>query len=125
MSYSYHYLFTNCHILNYKAFAYIIRRVSASVYPQNGYGARGSAASRDGQFVVIQMIYLLFLMIVQGATVAQARAALKLNRDVMEAAEQIFEGYFDTLLDDDDDVQMESVTDKVGGTEKPSVRRRS
>lgn len=54
---------------------------------------------------------------------AQARAALKLNRDVMEAAEQIFEGYFDTLLDDDDDVQMESVTDKTGRTEKPSVRR--
>ena len=36
----------------------------------------------------------------QGATPAQARAALKKYSDVMEAAERIFDGAFDHITDD-------------------------
>jgi hypothetical protein len=36
----------------------------------------------------------------QGATVAQARAALRRCNDVMEAAERIFDGAFDDIPDD-------------------------
>ena len=36
----------------------------------------------------------------QGATVAQARAALKKYKDVMEAAERIFDGAFDDVVDE-------------------------
>ncbi|TFK28765.1 ubiquitin conjugating enzyme family protein [Coprinopsis marcescibilis] len=43
-----------------------------------------------------------------GATLAQAKAALKQYKDVMEAAEAIFEGRFDNAKDDDGDVDMES-----------------
>jgi hypothetical protein len=42
----------------------------------------------------------------QGATLAQAKAALKQYRDVMEAAEAIFEGKFDNVKDEDGDVDM-------------------
>ncbi len=42
----------------------------------------------------------------QGATVAQARAALKQHKDVMQAAERIFDGAFDHVVDDDGDVDM-------------------
>ncbi|KAG6896936.1 hypothetical protein C0992_005201, partial [Termitomyces sp. T32_za158] len=38
----------------------------------------------------------------QGATPAQARAALRQYRDVMQAAEKIFEGAFDGVMDDQD-----------------------
>ena len=38
----------------------------------------------------------------QGATLAQARAALKQCKDVMQAAEQFFEGKFDNIMDDND-----------------------
>ncbi|KAL0949942.1 hypothetical protein HGRIS_009968 [Hohenbuehelia grisea] len=41
-----------------------------------------------------------------GATVAQARAALKQYKDVMQAAERILEGRFDDVPDDDGDVPM-------------------
>ena len=44
----------------------------------------------------------------QGATVAQARAALKQYSDVMQAAERIFDGKFDNVLDEDGDVEMAS-----------------
>ncbi|KAI0065922.1 hypothetical protein BV25DRAFT_1797993 [Artomyces pyxidatus] len=44
-----------------------------------------------------------------GATAAQARAALKRYKDVMQAAERIFEGAFDDLVEDDGDVSMASV----------------
>lgn len=37
----------------------------------------------------------------KGATAAQARAALKKYKDVMRAAERIFEGEFEDLMDDD------------------------
>ncbi|EMD40382.1 hypothetical protein CERSUDRAFT_110990 [Gelatoporia subvermispora B] len=51
-------------------------------------------------------------LVEMGATPAQARAALKQYRDVMQAAEQIFDGKFDHVLDDevdqDGDVQMAS-----------------
>ncbi|KXN90251.1 Baculoviral IAP repeat-containing protein 6, partial [Leucoagaricus sp. SymC.cos] len=43
-----------------------------------------------------------------GATRAQARAALKQYKDVMEAAESIFEGKFDNVNDDDEDVEMDA-----------------
>jgi hypothetical protein len=39
-------------------------------------------------------------MVPQGATAAQARAALERYKDVMEAAEKIFEGRFDHIRDD-------------------------
>jgi hypothetical protein len=39
------------------------------------------------------------LTVYQGATPAQARAALKRHSDVMEAAERIFDGAFDHLTD--------------------------
>lgn len=42
----------------------------------------------------------------QGATVAQARAALKQYKDVMQAAERIFDGSFDNVIDADGDVDM-------------------
>lgn len=39
---------------------------------------------------------------------AQARAALNKYKDVMQAAERIFDGSFDHVLDDDGDVEMAS-----------------
>jgi hypothetical protein len=50
------------------------------------------------------------VLLYKGATVSQARAALKHNKDVMQAAEQIFEGRFDKFLEVDEDVQMDSVS---------------
>ncbi|KAH9833805.1 ubiquitin conjugating enzyme family protein [Rhodofomes roseus] len=47
-------------------------------------------------------------LVEMGATVAQARAALQKHKDVMQAAERIFDGSFDHLLDADGDVTMES-----------------
>ncbi|KAK0468344.1 uncharacterized protein EV420DRAFT_1503974 [Desarmillaria tabescens] len=46
-------------------------------------------------------------LVEMGATHAQARAALRKYKDVMEAAERIFEGNFDDATEDDD-VQMAS-----------------
>ncbi|KAH9927315.1 uncharacterized protein B0H18DRAFT_1004044 [Fomitopsis serialis] len=46
-------------------------------------------------------------LVEMGATVAQARAALQKHKDVMQAAERIFDGSFDHLLDADGDVTME------------------
>lgn len=45
-------------------------------------------------------------LVEMGATRAQARAALKQHHDVMEAAESIFEGKFDNVKDDDEDIEM-------------------
>ncbi|OSX59536.1 hypothetical protein POSPLADRAFT_1067248 [Postia placenta MAD-698-R-SB12] len=42
-------------------------------------------------------------LVEMGATVAQARAALNKYKDVMQAAERIFDGSFDHVLDDDGD----------------------
>ncbi|KAH9854945.1 ubiquitin conjugating enzyme family protein [Lenzites betulinus] len=47
-------------------------------------------------------------LVEMGATVAQARAALKQHKDVMEAAERIFDGSFDHIVDEDGDVPMSS-----------------
>ncbi|KAL1944113.1 hypothetical protein VTO73DRAFT_3298 [Trametes versicolor] len=47
-------------------------------------------------------------LVEMGATIAQARAALKQHRDVMEAAERIFDGSFDHIVDEDGDVPMSS-----------------
>ncbi|KIM46212.1 hypothetical protein M413DRAFT_16929 [Hebeloma cylindrosporum] len=47
-------------------------------------------------------------LVEMGATVSQARAALQQYKDVMQAAEQFFEGKFDHIRDDD--VEMSSVT---------------
>ncbi|OCH94539.1 ubiquitin conjugating enzyme family protein [Obba rivulosa] len=51
-------------------------------------------------------------LVEMGATAAQARAALEQYKDVMQAAEQIFDGKFDHIVDDevdgDGDVQMGS-----------------
>ncbi|KZT70316.1 hypothetical protein DAEQUDRAFT_689428 [Daedalea quercina L-15889] len=47
-------------------------------------------------------------LVEMGATVAQARAALQKHKDVMQAAERIFDGSYDHLLDADGDIRMES-----------------
>ncbi|KAI0371531.1 ubiquitin conjugating enzyme family protein [Pilatotrama ljubarskyi] len=51
-------------------------------------------------------------LVEMGATVAQARAALKQHKDVMEAAERIFDGSFDHIVDEDGDVAM-SCSEKI------------
>lgn len=58
----------------------------------------------------------------QGATRAQARAALQQHKDVMEAAERIFEGKFDHVADDDD-VQM--AAEPSTSTKRPRMAVRS
>jgi hypothetical protein len=60
----------------------------------------------------------------QGASVAQARAALKQHKDVMLAAERFLEGKFDHIQDDDGDVQMEEASTKTSSKKKarPPVR---
>ncbi|KAK7676142.1 hypothetical protein QCA50_020892 [Cerrena zonata] len=45
-------------------------------------------------------------LVEMGASPAQARAALKQYKDVMAAAERIFDGSFDHIKDDDEDVEM-------------------
>ncbi|PPQ84259.1 hypothetical protein CVT25_011906 [Psilocybe cyanescens] len=61
-------------------------------------------------------------LVEMGATHAQARAALKQYKDVMQAAERFFEGKFDHIKDDD--VEMSSraspVSDKVPRPATPS-----
>jgi hypothetical protein len=47
-------------------------------------------------------------LVEMGATVHQARAALKKYNDVMEAAEGVFGGEFDGVADDNEDIQMAS-----------------
>jgi hypothetical protein len=54
----------------------------------------------------------------QGATAAQARAALQQYKDVMQAAEQFFEGKFDHIKDDD--VEMSSITSETKAV-RPAV----
>lgn len=64
------------------------------------------------------------MQIGQGATVAQARAALKQYKDVMQAAERIFDGHFDNVVDDDGDVRMAAEPVRVvRPTVCPSKRR--
>jgi hypothetical protein len=48
------------------------------------------------------------ILLPQGATVAQARAALKRCSDVMEAAERIFDGAFDNIPDEPAATMMQS-----------------
>ena len=56
----------------------------------------------------------------QGATHAQARAALKQYKDVMQAAERFFEGKFDHIKDEDEDIEMASCTSEMRSF-RPSV----
>lgn len=51
----------------------------------------------------------------------QARAALKQYKDVMQAAERIFEGKFDHLAEDDDD-QTASTTRREDHAIKEQAR---
>ena len=53
----------------------------------------------------------------QGATPAQARAALKQYKDVEQAAERFFEGAFDHITDDSNDVDMASPSKSVRKTQ--------
>ncbi|EKM59917.1 uncharacterized protein PHACADRAFT_250718 [Phanerochaete carnosa HHB-10118-sp] len=53
-----------------------------------------------------------------GATPAQARAALKKYNDVMQAAERIFDGAFDHVTDDSEDVEMKSVSERAGSSSR-------
>ncbi|KAK2466191.1 hypothetical protein APHAL10511_001833 [Amanita phalloides] len=56
-------------------------------------------------------------LVEMGASVAQARAALKQYKDVMLAAERFLEGKFDHIQDEDGDVQMEEA--KATSRKKP------
>lgn len=56
----------------------------------------------------------------QGATVAQARAALRQYKDVMEAAEKIFEGHFDHIVEDES-VPQEDISRATKGTSRMIV----
>lgn len=58
----------------------------------------------------------------QGATAAQARAALKRYKDVMQAAERIFDGAFDDIVDDED-VQMAEARSSRVASSGLAVRR--
>ncbi|KAG9317659.1 ubiquitin conjugating enzyme family protein [Chiua virens] len=49
-------------------------------------------------------------LVEMGATVPQARAALRKYKDVMQAAERIFDGEFPNVTDSDGDVRMAPVT---------------
>ena len=53
---------------------------------------------------------------------AQARAALKQHKDVMEAAERIFDGSFDHIVDGDGDVEM-AAPEKTQQKPRMMVRR--
>lgn len=53
---------------------------------------------------------------------AQARAGLKKYKDVMQAAEKIFDGEFADLIDDDDDVrEVDTVSKPPGRAEQPRM----
>jgi hypothetical protein len=64
--------------------------------------------------------YSPVFMCFKGATDAQARAALRQCKDVMQAAELFFEGKFDHVKDGDD-VQMAFSSD-VKRRARPTVR---
>lgn len=65
---------------------------------------------------------LAYDLLTQGATVAQARAALKQHKDVMLAAERFLEGKFDHIQDEDGDVQMEEAKASIKKKVRPPVR---
>jgi uncharacterized UBP type Zn finger protein len=54
-------------------------------------------------------------LVEMGATRAQAKAALKKHKDVMEAAERIFDGQFDDAVDEE---ETESTIASTSGTSK-------
>ncbi|EIN10758.1 hypothetical protein PUNSTDRAFT_142698 [Punctularia strigosozonata HHB-11173 SS5] len=56
-------------------------------------------------------------LVEMGASRTQAKAALQKHRDVMEAAEQIFEGKFDDVAEDDD-VTIAAPDARIGRAEK-------
>lgn len=47
-------------------------------------------------------------LVEMGATPAQARAALKKHKDVMQAAERIFDGQFDDMQEDEEMIDASS-----------------
>ncbi|KII94754.1 hypothetical protein PLICRDRAFT_47766 [Plicaturopsis crispa FD-325 SS-3] len=61
-------------------------------------------------------------LVEMGATALQARAALAQYKDVMQAAERIFDGQFDDIADDDGDVPMDSASVAGRSEEKTSGR---
>lgn len=65
---------------------------------------------------------LAYDLLTQGASVAQARAALKQHKDVMLAAERFLEGKFDHIQDEDGDVQMEEAKASIKKKVRPPVR---
>ncbi|KAF9780320.1 ubiquitin conjugating enzyme family protein [Thelephora terrestris] len=60
-------------------------------------------------------------LVEMGATVAQARAALKRYPDVMEAASQIFEGKFAHIVDEDEDASMDDATADTSGSKRKAT----
>lgn len=56
------------------------------------------------------MAYFNFCLTAQGATPAQARAALRKFSDVETAAEQIFDGRFDHVKEDDEEPAKDTRT---------------
>lgn len=65
---------------------------------------------------------LAYGLLTQGASVAQAKAALKQHKDVMLAAERFLEGKFDHIQDEDGDVQMEEAKASSKKKPRPPVR---
>ena len=67
---------------------------------------------------------LRFFVNHQGAPVPQARAALRRYKDVMQAAERIFDGEFACVTDGDDDVRMAPAFSPMSPSQTPcaSVR---
>ena len=55
-----------------------------------------------------------------GATRAQATAALKVHKDVMEAAEKIFDGKFDNAVDDDEAADTDGDVPMASGSGRAS-----
>ncbi|EPQ59915.1 hypothetical protein GLOTRDRAFT_32925, partial [Gloeophyllum trabeum ATCC 11539] len=53
-----------------------------------------------------------------GATPAQARAALRQYKDVMQAAEHIFDGKFDNVMDEDNDAANALSRETVSGAQR-------
>jgi hypothetical protein len=58
-------------------------------------------------------------LVEMGATRAQARAALKKYRDVMQAAERFFDGEFENVADDDVEMASDAPAPVASGSKPP------
>jgi hypothetical protein len=63
-------------------------------------------------------------LVEMGASIAQAKAALRQYKDVMLAAERFLEGKFDHIQDTDSDVEMEEPKTPAKKKARPPMRMR-